>query len=173
MSQFTFHTIEIPTGPFAGGVFSVIAQGAVVRAAGFTTDWAALASLAKLDPDRIRPGGPDHPALTAAARYFGGDLTALDTVSAVEAVAPSPFRGAARDELRKIPPGETRTYTQLAAAAGNPGAVRAAAGGCASNPIALFVPCHRVLRSDGSLGGFLYGIELKRRLIDHERAMAA
>lgn len=167
-----FHTMEIQDGPFAGGVFSVLAEGEVVRAAGFTTESAGLAALAKIDPAAIEPSREGHSALTAAAEYFGGDLAALDKVSAVEAVAPSPFRGAARDALRKIPAGETRTYTELAAAAGNPGAIRAAAGGCASNPIALFVPCHRVLRSDGSLGGFLYGIELKRRLIDHEHAAA-
>jgi len=178
MTQFTFHTMQIPAGEFLGagsypgGVFSVLAEGEVVRASGFTADPDFLAGLAKIDPARIGPGGPEHPALVAAARYFDGDLGALDSVTAIEAVPPSPFRQAARDALRKIPAGETRTYTQLAAAAGNPAAIRAAAGGCATNPITLFVPCHRVLRSDGSLGGFLFGLDLKRRLIDHEHTAA-
>jgi methylated-DNA-[protein]-cysteine S-methyltransferase len=175
MTTYSFHTMKISTDTFAGNVFSVLAEGDVVRASGFTDDLAWLARLAKIDPASVEVVGPDaptHPALTAAARYFAGDFGALDSVQAMEAVAPSPFRQAARDALRKIPAGETRTYTQLAAAAGNPGAVRAAASGCATNPLTLFVPCHRVLRTDGALGGFLFGLDLKHRLICHERIAA-
>ncbi|HEV2640367.1 MAG TPA: MGMT family protein [Actinocrinis sp.] len=167
---YAFHSMTIEAEGFAGLPFAVLTEGDVVRASGFTEDPAMLAGLAKVDLAEVGPGGPDHPALVSAARYFAGDLLALDGVDAAEAVAPSPFRQAARDALRKIPAGETRTYTQLAVAAGNPAAVRAAASGCATNPLTLFVPCHRVLRTDGSLGGFLFGVELKARLLDHERA---
>ena len=172
MSQYTFHTMTIQAEGFKGKPFSVLAEGDVVRASGFTTDAAMLAGLAKIDLDQVAPSSQGHPALTAAAKYFDGEIDALDAVTAAEAVTPSPFRQASRDALRKIPAGETRTYTQLAEAAGNPAAIRAAANGCATNPLTLYVPCHRVLRADGALGGFLFGVELKARLLDHERAAA-
>ena len=169
MTQYSFHSAVLSGGSFSGEVFSVIAEGDVIRASGFTSDRDMLVGMAKLDPADVTPSKQGHPALEAASRYFAGELAAIDGVAAVEAVAPSPFRQASRDALRKIPAGQIRTYTQLAEAAGNPAAVRAAAGGCATNPLALFVPCHRVLRSDGSLGGFLYGLDIKARLIEHER----
>jgi methylated-DNA-[protein]-cysteine S-methyltransferase len=71
-------------------------------------------------------------------------------------------------QLRLIPAGSTLTYTELAAAMGRPEAVRAAASVCARNAPALFVPCHRVLRSDGSLGGFAWGLDVKRSLLERE-----
>jgi len=74
------------------------------------------------------------------------------------------------DALRKIPAGETWTYRQLAAACGVPGAVRAVAGACAANMLAVAIPCHRVIRTDGSLSGYRWGIERKRRLLDTEAA---
>ena len=168
MSQYTFHTMTIQAEDFAGLPFSVLVEGGVVRASGFTTDLDMLAGLAKVDLADVERSADGHPALTAVDRYFAGDLSALDALDAAEAITPSPFRQASRDALRKIPAGETRTYSQLAVAAGNPVAVRAAASGCATNPLTLFVPCHRVLRADGTLGGFLFGVELKARLLEHE-----
>lgn len=70
--------------------------------------------------------------------------------------------------LRQIPYGEVRTYAQLAAAIGQPKAVRAAARACATNPVVLIHPCHRIVRSDGGLGGYAYGIERKRELLRRE-----
>ncbi|MEO6042190.1 MAG: methylated-DNA--[protein]-cysteine S-methyltransferase [Croceibacterium sp.] len=72
-------------------------------------------------------------------------------------------------ELRKIPPGETRSYAQIAAAAGNSGAVRAAGSANGANNVAVLIPCHRVIRSDGSLGGYAYGLDIKRELLARER----
>ena len=72
-------------------------------------------------------------------------------------------------ELRKIPYGETRTYTQVAEAIGRPKAVRAVANACAANPAAVVTPCHRVVRRDGSLGGYRWGIERKKTLLKNER----
>ena len=72
-------------------------------------------------------------------------------------------------ELRKIPPGETRSYAEIAAAAGNPKAVRAAGSANGANNVAVLIPCHRVVRSDGSLGGYAYGLEIKRELLRRER----
>lgn len=73
------------------------------------------------------------------------------------------------EELRRIPYGETRTYTQVAEAIGEPKAVRAVASACAANPTVLITPCHRVIRSDGSLSGYRYGVERKRKLLEMER----
>ena len=66
--------------------------------------------------------------------------------------------------------GEPVSYTELAARTGNPAANRAAAQACARNAAALFVPCHRVIRTDGTLGGFRWGLPAKRWLLDHEAA---
>lgn len=71
--------------------------------------------------------------------------------------------------LQAIPAGETRTYAELAAAAGSPGAVRAAGTACGANPVPVAIPCHRITRSDGSLGGYAYGAERKAALLARER----
>lgn len=72
-------------------------------------------------------------------------------------------------ELRRIPRGETRTYSQVAAAIGAPSAVRAVASACARNRVAIVIPCHRVVRQGGELGGYRWGLERKRRLLEAER----
>jgi len=71
--------------------------------------------------------------------------------------------------LRKIPPGRTRSYAEIAAALGNPRATRAVARACASNRIAVVIPCHRVVRTDGTLGGYRWGVDRKERLLARER----
>ena len=81
--------------------------------------------------------------------YHDGDLTAIDTVP-VKQVS-GPFLGLAWDALRTVKAGEPVTYSEYAVVAGRPGAIRAAANACARNAAALFVPCHRVLRTDGTL----------------------
>lgn len=117
------------------------------------------------------------------ARLVPGDGTFLAlfeaVISAVEfpglgSAIPLDVRGTAFQErvwqaLREIPPGETRSYAQIAAATGNPGAVRAAGSANGSNPVAVLIPCHRVIRSDGSLGGYAWGEAIKRSLLEHER----
>ena len=76
-------------------------------------------------------------------------------------------------ELRKIPVGETRTYREIATAIGNSKASRAVGRANATNPICLFVPCHRVIGANGSLTGFAFGETIKQWLLDHERQMTA
>jgi AraC family transcriptional regulator, regulatory protein of adaptative response / methylated-DNA-[protein]-cysteine methyltransferase len=74
------------------------------------------------------------------------------------------------DELRRIPRGETRTYREIARAIGAPDAVRAVGSACGANPVALVVPCHRAVRTDGGLGGYAWGLSRKKRLLALEKA---
>ncbi len=80
------------------------------------------------------------------------------------------FQEAVWRALQRIPPGETCSYAQIAAAVGRPGAVRAAGSANGANNVAVLIPCHRVIRSDGSLGGYAYGLDIKARLLERERA---
>jgi AraC family transcriptional regulator, regulatory protein of adaptative response / methylated-DNA-[protein]-cysteine methyltransferase len=83
-------------------------------------------------------------------------------------VAGTAFQQAVWAELMKIPPGETRSYAQIAAAVGRPGAVRATGSANGANAVAVLIPCHRVVRTDGSLGGYAYGLERKAELLQRE-----
>ncbi len=82
----------------------------------------------------------------------------------------TPFQQQVWQALRAIPCGSTMTYTELAARIGRPGAVRAVAGACAANRLAVVIPCHRVIRSDGSLSGYGWGVGRKQWLLERERA---
>lgn len=84
-------------------------------------------------------------------------------------VAGTDFQQAIWRELRRIPRGETRSYSDLAAAIGKPKAVRAAGSANGANNVAVLIPCHRVVRSDGSLGGYAYGLDIKQKLLELER----
>lgn len=99
--------------------------------------------------------------------YLEGERTGADVPLDVQASA---FQWKVWSELQKIPAGETRSYTQVAAAIGSPKAARAVAGACANNRVALLIPCHRVVRQSGELGGYRWGLERKRQLIEKERA---
>ncbi len=85
-------------------------------------------------------------------------------------VAGTAFQEAVWQELRRIPPGETRSYAEIAAAVGRPKAVRAAGSANGANNVAVLIPCHRVVRSDGSMGGYAYGTEIKEKLLEKEGA---
>ncbi len=85
----------------------------------------------------------------------------------------TPFQQTVWRRLQEIPLGRTLTYAGLAKALGNPGGVRAVAGACASNPVALVIPCHRIVRSDGGLGGYRWGLQRKQRLLSLEASMVA
>jgi methylated-DNA-[protein]-cysteine S-methyltransferase len=98
--------------------------------------------------------------------YFGGDLGALDGLT----VDPggTPFQRAVWQALRGLPPGVSSTYADLARGLGRPGAARAVGGASARNPIALVIPCHRVVGANGALVGYAGGLERKRWLLRHE-----
>lgn len=83
-----------------------------------------------------------------------------------------PFQRSVWDAIRAIPYGQTRSYGELARALGRPSAARAVAGACAANPVALLVPCHRVVRGDRSPGGYRWGLARKRALLEHEARVA-
>jgi methylated-DNA-[protein]-cysteine S-methyltransferase len=116
-------------------------------------------------PVRVDDGVP----LGALARYFDGALDALDTL----AVDPGGTRLQAElwRHLRTIPAGSTMSYGALARAVGRPGASRAAGRAVGTNPIPLVIPCHRIVGADGQLTGFGGGLERKRWLLRHERAL--
>jgi len=100
--------------------------------------------------------------------YFAGDLRALDAIPVHQPGTPG--RRALWAALRAIPPGQTVSYAELAARAGCPHAPRAAGAACAANLIAPVVPCHRAVRTDGSLNGYYYGLDRKDWLLRHEGA---
>jgi methylated-DNA-[protein]-cysteine S-methyltransferase len=157
-------TVDTPAGPFT----TVVDADGAVLAAGWTADLAELRPqvAAGLWPADL-PTCPELGAVTKAVlAYHDGDLTATDEIEVRQ--RSGEFREHAWRVLRTVPPGKPITYTEYAALAGRPAAVRAAAGACAYNAAALFVPCHRVLRTDGTLGGFRWGLPVKQWLLDHE-----
>lgn len=100
--------------------------------------------------------------------YFAGDVSALDPVEVD--VAGTPFQERVWRALRRIPAGRTRSYAEIAAGIDAPRAVRAVGSANARNPVSLVIPCHRVIASDGTLGGYGGGLERKRWLLEHEAA---
>jgi methylated-DNA-[protein]-cysteine S-methyltransferase len=156
-------TLDTPIGPF-----SLVADDDAVLASGWTADVAALIAL--IHPS-LRPASVTHrPELggltRAAAAYHAGDLSPIGSVPVRQ--ASGAFLEHAWKVLCDVPAGDPVTYSEFATLAGRPAAVRAAASACARNAAALFVPCHRVVRIGGGLGGFRWGVDAKRWLLSHE-----
>ena len=157
-------TFRTPFGPFSVAV----------------TEHGALVATAFGDAAALRSRLPDFKSVadrpkTRSAReqiqaYCAREIRDFDLPLAPAGTA---FQHRVWSALRAIPYGETRSYRNLAAALGNPGAARAVGRANATNPICLVVPCHRVIGTDGSLTGFAFGEALKRRLLEHERAAVA
>ncbi|WP_435298989.1 methylated-DNA--[protein]-cysteine S-methyltransferase [Timonella sp. A28] len=185
MTTYLAYTTATPDGDF-----TVIANDEGILASGWTTHITDLLPLihATLRPELTHvhtvthadtttttvATTPAHAHMQAAAAaltaYYNGNTHAVTTVPVAQ--KSGPFRQHAWDVLRTIQPGETVTYTEYANRSGRPAAVRAAASACAMNAAALFVPCHRVLRTDGTLGGFRYGLDIKERLLAREQHTA-
>ncbi|WP_116047290.1 methylated-DNA--[protein]-cysteine S-methyltransferase [Amycolatopsis palatopharyngis] len=166
MSTAHWSTQQTPIGPFT----AVVATDGAVLGSGWTDDPHLLTAV--MSPS-LRPGELSHKrdlgAVTAAVRrYHQGELGAVDEI--VVRQRSGEFMQQAWEVLRTVPAGKPVTYSDYAALAGRPAAVRAAAAACARNAAALFVPCHRVLRIGGALGGFRWGLQTKRWLLDHETA---
>ena len=143
-------TLDTPLGPF-----TVRARDGAVVASGFTAE--------------LGGGAAPHDRTIAAAvkAYFDGDLAAIDAVPVAQESGGA-FRPAVWAALRATPPGRPVTYAELARRCGRPAAPRAAGAACAANACALVVPCHRAVRLDGGLGGYLWGLPVKRGLLAHE-----
>ncbi len=161
----TFHAIWSP-------------EDGALRASGFATaadpdGGELLARLARAEPELVSRGFVEAPSnapiVAALAAYADGELDAIDTLRVAQ--RETPFRGEVWRALRGVRAGSAVTYTELAARAGRPTAVRAAASGCANNLVALVVPCHRIIRADGGLGGYLFGVDIKELLLRHEGAV--
>ena len=157
-------TLDTPDGPFA----IVVDTDGAVLASGWTSDVASVVARVHpaLRPLSVADGETD--AAGAVAAYYAGDIAAVDRVRVRQ--RGTPLQAAGWEALRRIAPGSPLTYTGFAAELGSPRAVRAAASICARNAPALFVPCHRVLRGDGTMGGFAWGIDVKRSLLAREAA---
>ena len=140
-----------------GTVHTAVRDGALV-ACWFEPGWKGAGLTASSDAEvdkRLRA-------------YFDGDLVALDGIE-VDPEGPA-FRRRVWEVMRTIEPGSTMSYGELAARAGFAGAARGVGTTCAKNPVGIVVPCHRVVRSDGSLGGYAGGLDRKKWLLKHERA---
>jgi AraC family transcriptional regulator of adaptative response/methylated-DNA-[protein]-cysteine methyltransferase len=128
---------------------------------------AALAEVRQLVPDCDLV--EDARALDAVYRQIDNLVEGGGPASVPLDLRGTPFQRRVWQELQQVPRGETATYTELAKRAGMPRAVRAVASACARNPVSLFVPCHRIVRRDGGLGGYRWGLDRKRALLARER----
>jgi methylated-DNA-[protein]-cysteine S-methyltransferase len=164
-----YATTDSPVGP----LLLAATEAGVVRVScareGFADVLVARAQI-------ISPRVLEAPARLDAARrqleeYFAGRRTAFDVP--LDHRLSRGFRARALEAIAAIPFGRTGTYASIAVAAGSPRAVRAAGTACATNPIPLLVPCHRVVRSDGSMGRYGGGEAAKRLLLEHEHALPA
>ena len=156
------HTFESPIGPLTAGE-----RAGRVCLLHFGADGPGI------DPvlERWYPGEPRvRRALPQVAdamrRYFAGDLAALDAVPAE--LNGTPFQKTVWQALRRIPPGTTISYGELARRIGQPTSVRAVGAANGANPVAVIVPCHRVIGSNGTLTGYGGGLDRKRWLLAHE-----
>ena len=111
------------------------------------------------------------PFASALERYFGGDARALDALP-LDVDIGTPFQRRVWKALRTIPYGETRSYAWLAGKVGSPLAMRAVGQANGRNPVAIVVPCHRVVAADGGIGGYGGGLDRKRFLLELERRAA-
>lgn len=152
----------------ADGLFGVLAdEHGTVLASGWAADDEAI--LARVHPS-VRPEtharGRVGAAADAVRAFYDGDREPIMRVAVNQRGTELQHRG--WEALRRITPGTPLSYSEFAVELGSPSAVRAAASICARNAVALFIPCHRVVRSDGSLGGFAWGLDVKRSLLTRE-----
>jgi len=164
VSTLTAITTETPIGPF-----HLIADDQnVVYASGFGSIKEVVRRLPKALQELPLHTVNHHPYQDAIQNYFQGDKHALDPI--LRSQTGSEFQKRVWQAISTIAYGQTVNYTQLAAAAGYPGAVRAAGTACGQNRLILLVPCHRIIKSDGSIGNYACGPALKEYLLQHEAA---
>ncbi|NBN91208.1 MAG: methylated-DNA--[protein]-cysteine S-methyltransferase [Actinobacteria bacterium] len=151
------------------GALSLISREHILIAAGFTSQDELLCSISKQDKQLESKKVSQIPIISdLVSDYFDGDLRALDGIKVDQ--EGEKFSQSAWRVMRKISPGRTLTYADLAKRAGSEDAVRAAGSACARNLIALVVPCHRIVKTGGALGNYAYGLKYKQWLLSHEGA---
>ncbi len=162
-----YRTLETPVGTL---LLAATDQGLIRVAYDREDHDLVLDKLAERVSPRIlrAPARLDLPA-RQLDEYFAGRRRQFDV--ALDLRLSSGFRRSVLDHLRAIGYGRTESYAQVAQAAGSPLAVRAVGSACASNPLPVVLPCHRVVRSDGSLGGYIGGLEAKRLLLELEASV--
>lgn len=164
------HITYTITGSPLGRLLVAATQNGICAIQMGDSDAVLIAALAAEFP-AAESARSDDPPLTdwaaALCEHLSGVRPGLNLPLDVLGTA---FQHRVWSELRRIPYGQTRTYAQVAQAIGRPSAVRAVARACATNPAALVIPCHRVVRSDGSLGGYRWGIARKETILAKERA---
>ena len=161
----TSATQDTPIGPFT----TIVDEAEQVLASGWTSDVEELRVLIHptMRPETVRSCA-DLGAVTAAVdAYHGGELNCIDEIAVAQ--RSGEFLMHAWDVLRTVEPGSPVTYSEFAELSGRPAAIRGAASACARNAAALFVPCHRVVRIGGALGGFRWGLPVKTWLLAHEQ----
>ncbi|SMC90891.1 methylated-DNA--[protein]-cysteine S-methyltransferase [Janibacter indicus] len=161
-----YRTIDSPVGP----LLLAATETGLVRVAfereGFDTVLESLAT--RVSPRVLQAPRRLDTAAAELDEYFAGTRRAFDLP--LDLALSSGFRQVVQRYLPHIGYGHTQTYTEVAETVGNPRAVRAVGTACATNPLPVVVPCHRVLRSDGSMGGYLGGLDAKRTLLELEGA---
>ena len=149
------------------GALSLISREHILIAAGFTSQDELLSSISNQDRQLEIKKVNQIPIISdLVSDYFDGDLRALDGIKVDQ--EGEKFSQSAWRVMRKISPGKTLTYADLAKRAGSEDAVRAAGSACARNLIALVVPCHRIVKTGGALGNYAYGLKYKQWLLSHE-----
>ncbi|CAB4688418.1 MAG: methylated-DNA--[protein]-cysteine S-methyltransferase [Actinobacteria bacterium] len=152
------------------GLLYLIADQQILLAAGFTGFEDLIPRLSPEDSIREIKLVTEIPVISELiSDYFNGDTSALNSIKVRQPGAP--FYQSVWKEMRKVPVGKTWSYSDLAKRAGSASAVRAVGSACSSNLIAAIVPCHRIVKSGGSLGNYAYGIEVKEWLLKHEGAL--
>jgi methylated-DNA-[protein]-cysteine S-methyltransferase len=161
-----FRTIDSPVGPLLLAATPLGLVRVAYQREGHDAVLQALAS--KISPRILAAPRRLDEAARQVEEYFAGRRTTFDI--ALDLRLSAGFRRTVLGHLAAISYGHTESYAEVAAATGHPGAVRAVGSACATNPLPVVVPCHRVVRSDGSLGGYLGGLEVKRTLLELEAA---
>lgn len=139
-----------------------------------TARWFYICSSLGLEMVTLLPlkGAQEHSRQPELAKQHGRALMAMLSGSGVYplpiSIAGTDFQQQVWQQIARIPHGETIDYSELARRVGNEKAVRAVGSACGKNPVPVAIPCHRVLRADGSLGGFAFGLEVKQRMLDYE-----
>jgi methylated-DNA-[protein]-cysteine S-methyltransferase len=152
------------------GTLNLIAHEDVLLGANLSTVSALKASLGEQDKTREIREMKSIPVISdLISDYFDGDLSALDAIKVRQPGAH--FSQAAWKAMRKVKAGKTLSYADLAERAGSAAAVRAAGSACAKNAIVLVVPCHRIVKTGGSLGNYAYGLTKKEWLLRFEAAL--